>query len=515
MPDLPARETPSRVWRPGSVLVPERLVEFWVFHSGSKMLRILGGSMPGAASCLLVAVVLDVLSISSSAAGWQVPAAVGSSPTKIHVPPRNVVLIVADDIGVDMLSAYGEGNDLPTTPNLDALAAGGVTFRNAWSNPVCSPSRATIQTGRYAFRYDMLWIVTALSSFGLAESEICLPEALDAFSPYPYHSAAIGKWHLAGMTPTANFAPNIAGYEHFQGTLFGFHKNPPNGYYYLDNQLTNGVPSTVTSYNSTLVADDAIAWWNGHTGHRFAYVAFNAPHAPYQNPPQNLCTIDLQSCPPGDRSIYKAMVEAMDHEIGRLVSAVRQNDPDAVILFCGDNGTPQYISVAPFDPQRAKGTIYEGGVNVPLIVSGPIVKSPGRFSDGLVNLTDLFATVLELSAADLDTVKLAYANDSLDSKSLVPYLTTPNLPSLRSAVYTEMKAITFQGPGPLDRAARNAQFKLRRIGLTPLRDELYDLLADPFEKVNLTPGGDTSHLTAEQLAEYQQLSSYIENPVTP
>lgn len=478
------------------------------------MVRILGGTLPGAAAWRVFAVVLALLSLTSDASARQVATTPGPVLANPYVPPRNVVLIVADDIGVDMLSAYGEGNDLPTTPNLDALAAQGVTFRNAWSNPVCSPSRATIQTGRYAFRYDMLWIVTALSPFGLAESEICLPEALDAFSPYPYHTGAFGKWHLAGMTPTANFAPNIAGYDHFQGTLFGFHKNPPNGYYYLDNQLTNGVPATTTTYNSTLVADDAIAWWNAHSGHRFAYVAFNAPHAPYQNPPQALCTIDLQTCPPGERSIYKAMIEAMDHEIGRLISAVRENDPDAVIVFCGDNGTPAHLPVAPFDPLRAKGTIYEGGVNVPLIISGPMVKDPGRTSDGLVNLTDLFATVLELSAADLASVKLAYGTEALDSKSLVPYLHSPNSPSLRPAVYTEMKAVTQQGPGPLDRAARDAQFKLRRVGFTPLRDEFYDLAADPFEKVNLTPGGNTSQLNAEQLAHYQQLSSFVENPIT-
>jgi hypothetical protein len=136
------------------------------------------------------------------------------------------------------------------------------------------------------------------------------------------------------------------------------------------------------------------------------------------------------------------MVEALDTEIGRLLSSL----PPAVlantmVLFVGDNGTNAKVTVPPFDVDHAKSTLYEGGINVPLIVSGPEVQVPGSEVSALVDTTDLFATVLELAGSS------AASRAPLDSVSLVPYFADPGTPPARSFAYAEL----FVPGGPMER----------------------------------------------------------------
>ena len=182
------------------------------------------------------------------------------------------------------------------------------------------------------------------------------------------------------------------------------------------------------------------------------------------------------------------MAEAMDTEIGRFLAALNQADPNAYVIFMGDNGTPSQLSQNPFAGDHAKGTMYEGGINVPMIIRGPTV-TPGE-TQALVSSVDIFATLSELAQ------KTAVTTDSV---SMVPYFSNPNL-SLRSTVYTE--AFSPNGASmPFDdhrRAIRNQRYKLiREVGEM---DEFYDLWADGFETMNLFPG-----LNALEQSAYDEL----------
>lgn len=445
------------------------------------------------------------------------PAASGAhlgSPgaTQSTKPPPNVLLIVADDLGLDMLETYGLCSNYPNTPNINALAASGVKFQNVWSSPVCSPSRAAIHTGRLPSTYGMLWITNPSTGTELPLAELTIPEVIDSFAPNPIATAAFGKWHMANGSFGCESVPNLQGYDRYEGTLWGFWKFPPIDYYYLDNWLVNGVSQTETTYNTTLITDRALAWWQAQTGPRFAYVAFNAPHAPYQLPPQSLCTVNVSQIPLSQtREIYKAMIEALDHELGRLVSTVRAATPDTYIIFTSDNGTPQGMQIHPFSATHGKETVYEGGVRVPLIVTGPGVVAPNREVASLVGLTDIFATTLELLEIDFQTVMAANPTTEFHSFSFVPYLKDPFQSPIRVKLYTESRKPLGFGAYFHQQGARDARFKIRRV-LTPTPvDEFYNLLTDPFEQVNLLAVG-APPLTPLQLASYSSLTNFMLDP---
>jgi len=371
----------------------------------------------------------------------------------------NLVLIVADDLGVDLVGAYGEASAPPCTPNVDALAQAGLLFRNAWANPTCSPTRATLLTGRYGFRTG----VGNPMGANLALSERTLPELLDG-----YDSAAVGKWHLGGNDP---FHPQSSGFARYSGSLGGALAD------YFDWLKTeNGVQWQTTTYATTDAADEAIDALQSMQEPWFLYLAFNAPHEPFHAPPTSLCSCCANLGPnPSTVALGKAMVEAMDVEIGRVLSVVDAIDPDAYVVFVGDNGSPRQLTQLPFRRNHAKGTLYEGGVNVPLIVRGPGVAA-GECA-ALVSCTDLFATLAELAGAE---------SSAEDSVSMVPYF-QGGIPSLRDTVYAE--SFSPNGGPPYQshvRAVREARYKLIRA--SGAADELYDLVADPFEQVDLFPG---------------------------
>lgn len=397
---------------------------------------------------------------------------------------RNLVLVVADDFGVDLVGAYGEGSAPPCTENLDAFAAQGLLFRNAWANPSCAPTRASFMTGRYGFRTG---IGTPGQNNNLSLAETTIPEALPGYS-----SSCIGKWHLASG-PGRRDHPNDSGFGHFAGSISGGVND-----YFNWQKTVDGNNVNSTTYATVDNVDDAIVAMATMPEPWFLVLSFNAPHSPYHVPPVELCA---SSCTQWCESVTdqssnldlgKAMVEAMDAEFGRFVTALDAMAPHAYTVFVGDNGTTRSMTEPPFNRNRAKGSVYEGGVNVPFIVRGPgVVRGE---SQGLVSVVDLFATFTELGGATAPT--------GVDSVSLVPYFRNPDA-AVRELVYSE----TFEpnGPGPYtrhDRTVRNARYKLiRRLGAA---DEFYDLALDPFETTNLLP----SLTPAEQVA-FDQLEAEL------
>lgn len=401
---------------------------------------------------------------------------------------HNVLLIVADDIGVDYVGAYQEGTNPPPTPNLDALASNGVLFRNAWANPSCSPTRACILTGRYPFRTLVgRWIghYTNPTNVGLLQpEERTLPKVLDAAGSN-YAHALIGKWHLHNAFASPDAPRTIGGFSHFAGSLEG---QIPS--YTSWTHVVNGVSTPTTAYCTTQNTDDALAWIQSQSGPWLCVLTYQAPHIPYHAPPAHLHTQNLAGLTPQTTThtpanipFYRAMVESLDTEIGRLVTTLGSAVMDETnVIFVGDNGTVQRQSVAPFDGLRAKGTPYEGGVNVPLIVSGPAVQQPGREVAALACAVDIFSTVVDLCASSAGLPPFTVH----DSVSLEPYLSDPNQPALRQFAYTEQFiGTTWPAPNLNGHATiRDSQYKLihRYSGGN---DELFDLVNDPWETTNL------------------------------
>jgi len=416
----------------------------------------------------------------------------------------NVLFLLADDIGVDRIAVYGEHPDPGNTPNIDALAANGVLFRNAWSHPTCTPTRAALLTGRHPVHTLLGGALPASIPDGLPLSEVTVFEMLEMGTGGAWSNIALGKWHLAG-TNDGPLHPNDQGAHHYAGNLNNF--GGANNNYFDWPKTVNGVTTQTTTYATTDTVDDALALLPTLPEPWFGYLAFNAAHFPLHVPPANLHSFNLRGTPSTEPVDHmKAMIEALDTEIGRLLASL---DPALLarttIVFMADNGTEKKGITAPFDPLKGKTTIFEGGINVPLIVSGSLVAQPGREEDVLVSDTDLMATMAEIAGVDLATVVPGVV---MDSVSFLPYLTAADAPHQRSWVFSQGFWPT--GPGPYARnkiAIRDEQYKvLRYDGFSGLRVlEMYDLQADPFETNDLLTAG----VTPAQLSAYQNLAVIV------
>jgi arylsulfatase A-like enzyme len=402
---------------------------------------------------------------------------------------NNVLLIIADDLGTDSQSLYNTtpGATAPT-PNINALAASGVRFTNAYATPVCSPTRACIITGRHGFRTGVGEVVSVASGNSLPSSELTLPEVITQHSGLGIQSACFGKWHLnaGGPAVVANGPNTIGGWPHYAGCTAGGLAS-----YTSWSKTINGVTSTVTTYATTDVVNDAVAWITARTTANqpwFAWVAFNAPHTPFHNPPTGLHGYGAN--PATNLLKYRAAVEAMDTEIGRLLLSVNPATTD--IIFVGDNGTPGQVIQAPYDAAHSKDTLYEGGIRVPLIIKGPSVVSGGRTSGALVHAVDLFSTILEMAGVPLPSTV------TLDSKSLKPILANQSDSRQRlHSVQFDQATSTVGG-----RVLRDDRYKLIRFNTGT--DQFYDLLTDPAEATNLLAGG-VAAMSATHQAYYYRL----------
>ncbi|MEE2756542.1 MAG: sulfatase-like hydrolase/transferase [Myxococcota bacterium] len=419
--------------------------------------------------------------------------------TAADLEPTNVLLLIADDLGLDAAPCYGWPTATANTPHLDAICANGVRFENAWANPICSPTRATILTGRYPFRTGVVAPVQGGDSPGIRLEEFTIPKALDALAPVAYRHANIGKWHLAYRLNGGADNPNQMGYQHFEGLLRG---GVPD--YYRYTKVVNGREEEIENYVTTDTIDDAIDWLNAGDGHWFLWMGFNAPHAPFHTPPPQLHQQNLpegEACPAGaERICYIASIEALDAEIGRLLETV--NDPNLErthVIFVGDNGTPGQV-IETYRSEQAKNTLYQGGIHVPLVIAGPQVSEPGRTVDAVVDISDLYPTILELAGAipPADTP----FGEAIDGRSLLPYLREPNSPPVREFVLSELLHATqsvHEG-----RTIRDQQFKL--IRWFEGGDALIDLTMDPTE----SNAPLAQPFTAIQQAAYDRLSAQLD-----
>ncbi|TNE47263.1 MAG: sulfatase [Bacteroidetes bacterium] len=374
----------------------------------------------------------------------------------------NILLIIADDMGKDATSGFSEGSIKPNTPNLDKIKDEGLVFSNLWVNPTCSPTRASIITGKYGYRTGVKW-----ANDKLDQSEKTLQQYINEATGNAYSTAIIGKWHLSGENATIN--PESFGIDYYAGLIGGGVQD-----YYKWQLTESGAGRLQTEYTSKVFSDLSIDWVNSQTKPWFLWLAFNAPHTPFHVPPTEMhsqgdlpeYTDDLDPVP-----YYLAAIEAMDYQIGRLLAAIPEDElSNTVILFIGDNGTPNKVAQAPYSSKTVKGSLYQGGINVPMFVSGKGVNRTG-VDDNLICSTDIFSTIANLAGAQISEVH--------DSKSFKPLLSSVG--KHRDFQYSEMN----DGTDDLW-AISNGAYKL--IINANGQKELYDLSDDPYEKNNLLTG---------------------------
>lgn len=192
---------------------------------------------------------------------------------------ENVILIIADDIGIEKLARNGIGNATAKTPNIDELMNKGIYFSNAYSNPSCSPTRAAIITGRYSFRTGVGMVIVADKSTqpALGMDEFTIPKALGTTT-----NSIIGKWHLQNLTNGDVDSARVAGGFHsHSGLITGKVKD-----YYNWTKTVNGTQFPSSAYITTDIADDAVQWLKEKQNNNFfLWLAFTAPHEPFQKPP--------------------------------------------------------------------------------------------------------------------------------------------------------------------------------------------------------------------------------------
>ena len=422
---------------------------------------------------------------------------------------RNVVLIIADDLGKDFCDIYPDhGDNTVHLTNVRRLLNRGVVFNNAWSNPLCSPTRAGILTGRYSFRTGVGDVVDGQNP-KLNSNENIIPELLDIYNNNGISKALFGKWHVTTGAQLGYNYPNTMGFDHFEGSLTGALGQPgqqANGYYNWT-KITNGVSSTCTNYATTENVNNAISYLNSQPATKpfFLWLAFNAPHTPYQLPPANLITntglTGIQAEITANPTPYfQAMVEAMDNEIGRffdyLISVGKWDTTD--IIFIGDNGDDSLVA----QTSPSKGSLYQGGVTVPFIISGPDVVNPNRISDAMVNTADIFATVLEMFG---DTNwQSQIPTTTVDSRSLMPILQNTAMTTRPWAFSEVFRTTPLASDG---KTIRNANYKL--VKFTNGTEKFFNLTVNSGENINLLQ----TNMTATDITNYNYLCSEMANLV--
>ncbi len=372
----------------------------------------------------------------------------------------NILLIIADDMGLDATPEYNIGSLKPNMPTLQGLMASGLKFNNLWSNPTCTPTRGTIITGKYGFRTNVTEVNDNLST-----AEISLQKHLDNTNS-GYNHAVIGKWHLSNSASH----PVDMGLNYYAGVLGGGVPSYTNWSLNINGQTSNS-----TAYATTKFTDLAIDWIDGQSEPWFLWLAYNAAHTPFHLPPNNLhyqgnLPSDQASVDANPLPYYLAMLEAMDTEMGRLISSMSEAEKEnTVIIFIGDNGTTNEVAQE-YNSNRVKGSLYQGGINVPMIISGKNVTRVNDIENALINTTDLFATISELAGNSTSEIH--------DSKSFKDLLSSSNT-NTRAYVYAERG----DNGATADYTIRNATHKY--IYFNDGSERLYNLSTNPLENPNL------------------------------
>lgn len=394
--------------------------------------------------------------------------------------PPDVLVLLADDVAWTDISPH-----VPT-PALDRLMAEGLTFRNAYVMPVCSSTRYALVFGRYPRRDGIGGLI---NGFAPPSAENPCPDPAlyslaDLFHDAGYATGLFGKWHLGGLTskPAAT-APLEHGFDTWRaGTLANLPAGPRSEDYFHWTRIDDGVETVTNEYATTAVTEALLEWWAEHTGPKLAFVPFHAAHFPLHVPPRELLPADLPP-PVGPRAMFEAMVMALDRSIGRMLDAVDLSR--TLVVFLSDNGTPPAARPPGTQPRQVKGSVFEGGIHVPLIVAGPGV-AHGKESDALVHVVDLLATLADSVGRALPA---GAAEDSVSFAGAFPE--GAPFAGEREWVFSEV----FEGR----RDQMAVRTRTHKLVVTPRSEELFDLGVDPDEEHPLDLEAESSRAALERL----------------
>ena len=411
-----------------------------------------------------------------------------------HAP--NVVLILADDLGWSDLGCYG--GDLVKTPHIDRLAQEGVRFTDFYSaSPVCSPTRASILTGKHPARLHMTtWFEATLQTTD--KSKLITPRAIgnlphsetsiaSILHDSGYVTALIGKWHLGD----ASHYPEVFG---FDVNIGGTHWGAPETFFFPyrgSNTWGDGfryIPhldfGNAGEYLTDRLTDEALQVMDRAQGKPFfLYFAHHGPHTPVQAKASSITKFqkEIQDDPKlhHRNATYAAMIESLDESVGRVMSRLQEigEDKNTIVIFTSDNGG--YIGkwnkeqvTDNFPLRSGKGALYEGGIRVPLIIHWPRVAKSGTTCDVPTISTDLFATLADIVGKKAPE----------DGESLISLLRDGRLSGSREALFFHYPHY-YQTTTPVS-AVRAGDWKLLHYYEND-RTELYNLHEDLSEKTNL------------------------------
>lgn len=416
----------------------------------------------------------------------------GKEPTK-----PNIILIMADDLGYGDLSSYGH----PTiqTPIIDGLAKSGLRLTSFYSgDPVCTPSRAALMTGRYAIRSNMTGVEFPDSDHGIPPSEITLAEALREQS---YQTAMVGKWHLGDRSP---HLPTENGFDSYYGLLYSNDMIEP--WISTEMEEVDDTPPPLMLVRNTEpvqeVKDQGILTkaytkeavqllGSFETGNPFfLYLAYTMPHVPVAAPEE------FRGKSKG--GLYGDVIQAIDWSVGEIISALEKRGEldNTIIVFTSDNGPwhnmPARMVQNGIEPwhvgstgtlRGSKGTTYEGGLRVPAVVHWPNSTAVGKASSELVSAVDIFTTLakaggaefpkkLKLDGKDLSKLFAGETNQSVNNQFF--YFKGKRLEGVRDSKWKL-------------RVSRYTEKNLPRGGGDGVVDiELFNLEEDPSERFEVS-----------------------------
>lgn len=401
----------------------------------------------------------------------------GLSATPEASSSPNILFLLADDVGLDGAVGYDIGEEKPNMPHLTSLMDEGLTFDNAYACPLCAPTRASFLTGQYGFRTG---VVDVSRTSILDNQETIVQSYMGETSPYSYSSALIGKWHVSRNSND----PENMGIDYFAGIMGGGVED-----YYQWTLTEDGKESTSHEYATAKLTDLAIEWIDSQEGPWFCTMAYNSPHTPIHLPPESTYTIEGLSGTESDIKnnpipYYLAMMENLDYEIGRLLDSLTEEErANTIIVYMGDNGTEKIVVQEPFTRQKSKGSLYEGGIAVPLVVAGSGVSRTGERDSSLISVVDLFSTFSQMAGASESRYE--------DSISFLPLLSQEGTGE-REFVYSDLNSVHRQTKAVTEGySIRDSHYKLiLSESLGVVTEKLYDLLSDPFEEQDLLKRGE-------------------------
>lgn len=392
------------------------------------------------------------------------------------VKPPNILYIMADDLGWKDVGFHGSDIE---TPVLDGLARSGAQFDAYYAQPMCTPSRAAFLTGRYPLRYGLQsGVIPSAGGYGLATDEYLLPQLLKDTG---YETALVGKWHLGHGK--IEYWPRQRGFDHFYGALVGEIDHFKHASHGVRDWYRNNTPIVEQGYDNTLFGNEAARLIRERKTDKplFLYLAFTAPHSPFQAPEQYVKR--YAHIADEQRRLYAAMVTAMDDAVGHVLKALEDKGmrDDTVIVFQSDNGGVRSAMFAgeskvgnnlPADngPYReGKGTLYEGGTRVVGFMNWPGHIKPGVVQ-GLSHVVDMYPTLAAIAGAKMEK------NKPLDGMNLWPAISAGTETPRREVVYNV---------DPTAGAVREGDMKLVWTAGLPGKVELFDLAKDPGETSNI------------------------------